>query len=292
MLSHPIIRLIRLHQPVGTLLLLWPTLCALWLAAGQWPGWRLIAVMALGAFCMRSAGCAYNDRADYRLDRSVSRTADRPLATGELSDRIALLTAAVLVACAAGLVLLPGLQTALVAALGLGPAALYPYVKRHSNYPQLVLGVAFAWGVPVAWVAGGGEVNWAALLFFVGTWCWIVSYDTQYAMSDRSDDVLAGVGSTAIGFGPHERLVIALMQGGALLLWSSGIAMTGVGFTGSWGVVELSLALVAALFIHQLWIIRDRQPQACLRAFRSNALAGMALFAGIAWELAPHKGLF
>lgn len=230
---------------------------------------------------MRSAGCAYNDRADRRLDAAVRRTADRPLAAGELSARTALIVAIVLISVSAGLVMLLGVRVALTAALSLPVALLYPYVKRSSNYPQLVLGIAFAWGVPVAWVAATGTLTVATALLFVGTWCWIVAYDTQYAMCDRCDDLAAGVGSTAIGFGPHERLVIVLLQAATLLCWWwGGQAAGAAAVLGGQGFFFLSLYVAAALFAYQAWIVRHRQPQACLRAFNSNALIGAIVCGG------------
>lgn len=273
---------------MGFFLLLWPTLTALWLAAGGWPGQWPLAVMLLGTFCMRSAGCAINDRADKRLDARVSRTAERPLATGELSARAAKRIALALVGVSAALVMTLGAKPTLVAALSLPVVAAYPYIKRRSNYPQLVLGVAFSWGVLVAWVAAAEALSAAAAWLFAGTWCWIVAYDTQYAMCDRPYDVAAGVGSTAIGFGPHERLVIAAMQVAALAMWwlagqSAGAFATQTGLQ----FFELALATAAALFVWQTYSIRDRDPAACLRAFNSNALVGAVVFAGAVLQHQP-----
>ena len=274
-LRHPLARLIRLDKPVGFLLLLWPTLVALWLAGDGWPGWHLFAVMVLGTFCMRSAGCAINDYADRHLDGQVERTADRPLVQSELRPGTALLTALLLTLLAGILVLSTRWMTVMLALAGLPIAALYPYVKRFGNYPQLVLGLAFAWGVPVGWSAVTGSLSGPAVMLFIGSWFWIVLYDTQYAMRDRADDLKAGVGSTAIGFGPHDRLAIVLCQAAALACWWQAGRWLEAGL--AW---YLALGMVGLVFIWQAWIIRDRDPRACFAAFNLNALAGALLFAG------------
>ena len=275
LLAHPLARLIRLDKPIGTLLLLWPSLVALWFASDGWPGWHLLAVFLLGTFCMRSAGCALNDYADRDIDAQVERTQNRPLATGQLYPLISLLVAALLVLAAAALVLTTNWLAVTLAVLGLLVTGLYPYVKRRSNYPQLVLGVAFAWGVPIAWAASAGTWTLALWVLFAATWFWIVAYDTEYAMRDRADDLKVGVGSTAIGFGPHERLAVfvclALALGG--WWWAGQLLAAGL-------MYQLGLVLVGVLFLEQVWLIRTRAPEAGFRAFNLNGWAGAAWFAG------------
>ena len=274
-LAHPLARLIRLDKPIGTLLLLWPSLVALWFASNGWPSWHLLAVFLLGTFCMRSAGCALNDYADRNIDAQVERTQSRPLAAGQLHPFIALLVAALLVLAAAALVLTTNQLAVTLAVLGLVVTAFYPYVKRRSNHPQLVLGVAFAWGIPIAWAASAGTWTLAVWVLFAATWFWIVAYDTEYAMRDRADDLKAGVGSTAIGFGPHERLAVLVCLALALAGWWWAGQLLAAGL-----MYQLGLVLVGVLFLEQVWLIRTRDPEAGFRAFNRNGWAGAAWFAG------------
>lgn len=277
-------QLIRLDKPTGTLLLLWPTLAALWWAHSGQPELKLVLIFTLGSFLMRSAGCAINDYADRDLDGHIERTRLRPLPAQTLTPNQALLIAGMLVAMAAGLILLTQPISIILAILGLGLAIVYPFCKRYTNYPQMVLGLAFSWGIPIAWSTAQPDfylnVPSELVLFFLANWLWILAYDTQYAMSDRAWDLKAGIGSTAIAFGPHERLVIALCLICTWTLWWQAGALLGAGF-----IYQTGLALIALLFMIQIWIIRNRSPQASLRAFQLNAWAGMIFFLATALEL-------
>lgn len=270
----------RFDRPVGSLLLLWPTLAALWVAAKGVPPVDLIAVFTLGVFIMRAAGCVINDLADRRLDPLVARTRDRPLATAEISVRGALGLFAGL--CLAALALLAWLNavTRWLAVAGLAISVLYPFTKRWTHLPQVVLGAAFSWGIVMAFAAVRGEVSAIGWLFFVASLLWIVAYDTLYAMVDREDDLKAGIKSTAILFGAADRLMVGVLQAGAwfgfaLLGWRSG-------FGAAYGV---GLTVMSALFVHQQVLIRQRDRDRCFRAFLNNTWVGFALFAGVVAEL-------
>ena len=276
----PWLALMRFDRPVGSLLLLWPTLAALWVAAKGVPPVDLIAVFTLGVFIMRAAGCVINDLADRRLDPLVARTRNRPLATGEISVRGALGLFAGL--CLAALALLAWLNavTRWLAVAGLAISVLYPFTKRWTHLPQVVLGAAFSWGIVMAFAAVGGEVPAIGWLFFVASLLWIVAYDTLYAMVDREDDLRAGIKSTAILFGAADRLMVGVLQAGAwfgfaLLGWRSG-------FGAAYGV---GLTVMSALFVHQQVLIRQRDRDRCFRAFLNNTWVGFALFAGVVAEL-------
>ena len=272
----------RFDRPVGSLLLLWPTLAALWVAAEGVPPVGLIIVFTLGVFIMRAAGCVINDLADRRLDPLVARTRNRPLATGAISARGALGLFAGL--CLAALALLAWLNALArwLAVAGLAISVLYPFAKRWTHLPQVVLGVAFSWGIVMAFAAVGGGVPAAGWLFFVASLLWIVAYDTQYAMVDREDDLKAGIKSTAILFGAADRLMVGVLQAGAwfgfaLLGWRSG-------FGTAYGV---GLAFAAALFAYQQALIRQRDRDQCFKAFRNNTWVGFALLAAVVAETAP-----
>ncbi|MXW48920.1 MAG: 4-hydroxybenzoate octaprenyltransferase [Gammaproteobacteria bacterium] len=276
----PWLALMRFDRPVGSLLLLWPTLAALWVAAKGVPPVDLIAVFTLGVFIMRAAGCVINDLADRRLDPLVARTRNRPLATGEISVRGALGLFAGL--CLAALALLAWLNavTRWLAVAGLAISVLYPFTKRWTHLPQVVLGAAFSWGIVMAFAAVRGEVPTIGWLFFVASLLWIVAYDTLYAMVDREDDLRAGIKSTAILFGAADRLMVGVLQAGAwfgfaLLGWRSG-------FGAAYGV---GLTVMSALFVHQQVLIRQRDRDRCFRAFLNNTWVGFALFAGVVAEL-------
>ena len=269
----------RFDRPVGSLLLLWPTLAALWVAAEGVPPVDLIAVFTLGVFIMRAAGCVINDLADRRLDPLVARTRERPLATGAISARGALGLFAGL--CLAALALLAWLNafTRWLAVAGLAISVLYPFTKRWTHLPQVVLGAAFSWGIVMAFAAVRGEVPAMGWLFFVASLLWIVAYDTLYAMVDREDDLRAGIKSTAILFGAADRLMVGILQAGAWL----GFALLGwrSGFGAAYGV---GLVLMAALFAYQQALIRQRDRDRCFRAFRNNTWVGFALFAAVVVE--------
>ena len=273
-------RLIRLDRPAGTLLLLWPTLFALWLASGgETPG-SVLFVFVVGTFLMRSAGCALNDYADRRVDRLVKRTRARPLASGEIQPVEALIVAALLAACAFLLALsLPPLAIGL-AVVGAATAGFYPFAKRLISAPQLVLGAAFSWGVPMAYATLSGLSEVSLWILWPLTFLWVVIYDTIYAMVDRDDDEKIGVPSTAILLGRRD--VPFVLVGHALYL----AGMLGLGAwsdLGSLFLVGWTGAAVCAIW--QLWLIRGRDRMRCLRAFSNNALLGLCLYAGLAMDM-------
>lgn len=267
----------RLEKPIGTWLLLWPTWAALWLAAGGWPDIHLIIIFALGVFFARSAGCVVNDLVDRDLDGAVIRTRARPLVTGRVSLQAALILCAILFVLAFGLVLLTNPLTIALSVGALLIACCYPFVKRISHYPQLMLGVAFSWGIPMAFTAQTGNLpSVSAWVLFAANLLWIVMYDTQYAMADRLDDLAHGIKSTAIAFGRHDLMILGILQG-AVILCLSGLA---------W-VAHLdraflfSLLIICGLFIYQQWLTRERKPDDCFQAFRHNNWVGLTFFAGI-----------
>ncbi|HEX6995799.1 MAG TPA: 4-hydroxybenzoate octaprenyltransferase [Gammaproteobacteria bacterium] len=269
-------RLMRLHRPIGIWLLLWPTLWALWLAGAGMPDPKVFAVFVLGTIVMRSAGCIINDFADRGIDPHVRRTADRPLATGEVAPGEALILFFGLMLIALGLVLTLNRLTLWLAVAGAVVAVLYPFTKRWLSAPQFVLGIAFSWGVPMAYAAELGEIPRIGWLLFVSTIVWVVIYDTEYAMADRDDDLAIGVNSTAVLLGDMDRTAIAAMQ--ALFL----LALLLVGHNaelGAWYFGSLGVALL--LFLYQQFLIRDREPEGCIRAFLNNAWVGGCVFAGI-----------
>jgi 4-hydroxybenzoate polyprenyltransferase len=271
----PYLALMRLDRPVGTLLLLWPTLAALWFAAEGLPPISLVIVFTLGTFLMRSAGCVINDLADRRFDRYVARTAERPLTTGRLSTAHAVVLFALLVILAACLLLFLNPLTRLMAMVGLVIAAVYPLMKRWTYLPQTVLGAAFSWGLVMAYTATRNAVPPEGWLLFIASMVWIVAYDTMYAMVDREDDLKIGVRSTAILFGQNDRLMIGLLQLTTLvtlLLFAERIEAQ--------GGVQLAIAAAAGLFIYQQYLIRHRDPDGCFRAFGNNVWVGFALFVG------------
>ena len=274
-----VVQLTRLHRPIGIFLLLWPTLWALWFAADGVPDLSLLAIFVAGTVMMRMAGCAINDYADRKVDGAVARTRDRPLATGALTGKEALTVFFVLLALSAGLVLLTNRLTVLMALAGAALTAIYPFMKRYTHLPQLVLGAAFAWGVPMAFTAQLGHLTPMAWLLFVATVLLTVAYDTMYAMVDRRDDLRAGIRSLAILLGDLDRVAIGLVQ--TLMLLSLVLAGRQQGF----GLYYLAGVGVAALLcVYQQWLIRRREPAACFRAFLNNQWLGLAVFAGIVAE--------
>lgn len=269
------LRLIRFDRPIGWLLLLWPTLLALWLAAGGFPPWPELLIFTAGVFLTRSAGCIINDYADRWLDPQVARTRLRPLATGELSGRFALGAFGVLMALAFGLVCLTNRTTVGLSGLALALAVLYPYCKRVMPVPQLVLGLAFSMGIPMAYTALGRWPDASACLLVLANLAWTTAYDTQYAMVDREDDRRAGALSTALLFGTHDRLAIGLLQALAL----SAMAAVGVLERLGWPY-GLGLAIVLVLFTLQARWTWQREPTACFRAFKHNQWVGLVWFGG------------
>ena len=276
----PYLRLMRLDRPVGTLLLLWPTLAALWLAAGGVPPAVLLTVFVLGTFLMRSAGCVINDIADRKVDPHVARTRNRPLATGEVSLGQAVGLFALLCAVTASLLLFLNDAARLLAIAGLGVAVVYPFLKRWTNLPQVGLGVAFSWGILMAFAAVTESVPPAGWVLFAASAAWIVAYDTLYAMTDRDDDLKVGVKSTAILFGRHDRAAVAVLQAGAL----AGFAVLGFLHSFGWWYAA-GLASILGCFACQQVFIRTRDPAGCFKAFRNNTWVGFSLLAAVVLEL-------
>ena len=269
----------RLDKPVGTLLLLWPTLAALWIAAEGWPGWHLLLVFVLGTFLTRSAGCVVNDIADRKFDPFVERTQDRPLAQGVITVRAALIWMAVLLSLAAILVLTTNVLTIVLAAVGACFAGLYPFMKRVTHLPQLVLGLAFSMGIPMAFTAATGALSEAAGLLFLANLVWVVAYDTEYAMVDRAEDLLIGVKSTAILFGDLDRFIIGVLQAlFVLLLWRVGSHLD---FS---GVYQGLLAIIAGLLSYQQFLIRNRSREGSFAAFKNNQWVGGTFFLAVLIE--------
>lgn len=273
--------LTRMDRPVGALLLLWPTWWALWLAAGDFPPWGPLIIFTVGVFAMRSAGCAINDYADRKLDPLVARTAGRPIASGRISPREALVVFAALLVLSFALVLLTNRLTVYLSFAGAALAALYPFAKRHTSLPQVVLGAAFGWSIPMAFAAVTNHVPPLAWLLFIGNILWSVIYDTEYAMVDRDEDIAAGARSTAILFGDADRPILAVLMGTFLLT----MLLVGTRSALGWPY-WLALLGGAGLFGYQLWLIRARARDACLAAFRHNNWVGLTLWAGIVLALA------
>ncbi|KFN48690.1 4-hydroxybenzoate octaprenyltransferase [Arenimonas composti] len=270
-------RLVRGDRPVGTLLLLWPTWWALWLAAEGLPPLSTLAIFTAGVWLTRSAGCVINDYADRWLDPHVERTKSRPLATGEASPREALALFAAMMGVAFALVLLTNRLTVYLSVIAVILAASYPFLKRWTYLPQVYLGLAFGWGIPMAFAAVRGEVPAIAWLLFLGNLLWTTGYDTWYAMVDREDDLKIGAKSTAILFGDADLIAQGVLFGGFLLTMGllAGRADLGIYY---W----LALGIAAVLVLRQFWIARGRGRAECFEAFLSNQWVGMAVFAGFA----------
>ncbi|WP_151705638.1 4-hydroxybenzoate octaprenyltransferase [Nitrincola alkalilacustris] len=270
------IRLMRADRPIGTWLLLWPTLWALWIASDGLPSLKLLLIFTLGVFLTRSAGCVINDYADRHIDGHVKRTAQRPLATGLVGEREALLLFAGLMLLAFVLVLFTNTMTLLMSLVGLALAFTYPFMKRYTHWPQVVLGAAFGWAIPMAFTAAGESLPLAAWLLYLAKILWTVAYDTQYAMVDRDDDLKIGVKSTAILFGRADRLIIGLLQLAALVI----LILTGLHLEMSiWFYAGLVIA--AGFFVYQQYLIRERERDPCFKAFLNNHLAELAVLIGI-----------
>lgn len=269
-------RLMRMDRPIGTLLLLWPTLWSLWIAAKGVPSIQNLVIFVLGVIVMRAAGCVINDFADRKIDGRVERTKDRPLATGAVSSREALGLFVALCLIAFTLVLFTDPFTIKLSVGGLILAFCYPFMKRHTHLPQVVLGAAFAWGIPMAYAAEAGGLHEGVWLIYVAVVLWTVAYDTFYAMVDRDDDLKIGVKSTAILFGEQDRLMTGVLQIMALY------ALMLVGNRFELGTFYyLGLAVAAGLFGYQQWLIRFRARAACFKAFLNNNWVGVAVFVGI-----------
>lgn len=274
-------RLTRVDRPIGTYLLLWPTLWALWLAAGGVPAGRVLVVFVLGVFLTRAAGCAINDYADRAIDAHVQRTAGRPLATGAIAPREAIAVAVVLLLTAFALVLTLNRLTVYLSFGALVLAAIYPFSKRFTHLPQVFLGAAFSWAVPMAFAAQTGTVPPLAWLVFTTNVIWTVAYDTIYAMADKPEDLEIGVKSSAILFGEWDRHMVAVFQAMTVI----GLVLIGTRAELGW-IYYTGVALAILLFAYQQFLIAARQPALCFRAFLNNAYAGLFVFTGLALDLA------
>lgn len=270
-------RLMRIEKPIGVLLLLWPTLIALWIAGAGHPALKNIIIFVLGTFLMRSAGCVINDFADRNFDPHVDRTRGRPLATGSVAPAEALLLCGLLCALAFGLVLLTNTLTIALSFAGLAVAVAYPFMKRVTYLPQLVLGVAFSFGMPMAFAAETNQVPPAAWLLVAVNVLWTIVYDTFYAMVDREDDLRIGLKSTAILFGDSDRLITAVLQILCLLL----LVLAAQVFQLHW-VFYVGLFVSALMFIYQQRLIANRQRDACFKAFLHNNWVGFTWFSATA----------
>ena len=268
--------LIRWNRPAGWLLLLWPTLSALWVASGGFPGWHLLAVFTLGTILMRSAGCCLNDVADRDFDKHVKRTAERPVTSGRIGVKEALLLGAVLALIAFMLVLTLRTETIAWSFVAMAVAVAYPYAKRFVAMPQAVLGVAFSFGIPMAFASVTGEVPSIAWALLLGNLFWVLAYDTEYAMVDRDDDLRIGMKTSAITLGQWDVAAVMFFY---------------AAFVGVWGVVLnasekplllVGLAVAALQAAWHFWLIKDRTRDGCFKAFRLNHWVGFAAFVGVA----------
>jgi len=268
--------LIRWNRPAGWLLLLWPTLSALWVASGGFPGWHLLMVFSLGTILMRSAGCCLNDVADRDFDKHVKRTAERPVTSGRIGVKEALMLGAVLALMAFGLVLTLRTETIAWSFAAMAVAVAYPYAKRFVAMPQAVLGLAFSFGIPMAFAAVTGEVPWLAWALLIGNLFWVLAYDTEYAMVDRDDDLKIGMKTSAITLGQWDVAAVMFFY---------------AAFVGVWGMVldaldkPLLLAGLAVAALQAVWhfgLIKDRSRDGCFKAFRLNHWVGFAAFVGVA----------
>jgi len=273
------VKLMRLDKPIGTLLLLWPTLWSLWLAAKGVPDFKNLFIFVLGTLLMRSAGCVINDYADRHFDGRVERTRQRPLAQKLVSEREALVLFAVLCVVSFVLVLFTNRLTIWLSFGGALLAAVYPFMKRFTHFPQLVLGAAFSWGIVMAFTAVRGELTQQIWLIYIANVIWTLAYDTFYAMVDRRDDIKIGIKSTAVLFGDADRAITASLQAFFLftLLLAARRFELGPPF-------YISLVAAAALCGYQQWLIKYREPQNCFKAFLNNNYVGLVIFLGIVFH--------
>jgi 4-hydroxybenzoate polyprenyltransferase len=289
------LNLIRWDRPAGTYLLLWPTLSALWIAANGFPGWRLLVVFTLGTFLMRSAGCAVNDVADRNFDRNVKRTANRPVTSGAVSAKEALLLGAGLAFAAFALVLTTNAAAIAWSFAALAVTVLYPFTKRFLSMPQAVLGVAFSFGIPMAFAAVKGTDSWRpadiaaavpalAWWFLLGNLFWVLAYDTEYAMVDRDDDLKIGIKTSAITLGRFDVTGVMVFYALYLISWAWLGLRTGLGW------IYLGGLVVAALLVQwQYILIRGRSREGCFRAFALNHWIGFGVFAGVVLDHAASR---
>ena len=273
--------LVRWSRPAGSYLLLWPTLSALWIAADGFPGWHLLAVFTLGTFLMRSAGCAFNDVADRDFDKHVKRTASRPVTSGAVSVKQALTLAAVLALLAFALVLTTRLTAVVWSFAALAVTLFYPFTKRFFSMPQAVLGVAFSFGIPMAFAAVQGRVPALAWGLLAGNLFWVLAYDTEYAMVDRDDDLRIGIRTSAITLGRYDVAAVMAFYATFIAIWAALGAQLAMGWAYFAG-----LGVAALIAGWHYGLIRDRSRDGCFRAFRLNHWIGFAVFVGVALQFA------
>ncbi len=269
----------RMDKPIGTYLLLWPTYWALWIASDGWPSLHMLLVFSLGVFLMRSAGCVINDYADRKIDGAVKRTQNRPLVTGALSSSEALQLFATFILFAFGLVLTLSTYTIMLSAVAVLLAASYPFMKRITHFPQVVLGAAFSWGMIMAFAEQQGQIPVVAWLLFTANLLWTVAYDTMYAMVDRDDDLSIGVKSTAIIFGESDKRIILFLQLMTLALLFTVGDILAFGWP-----YQLSLVTAAGFFCYQQILIAGRDRDRCFQAFLNNHYVGLVVFVGVTVE--------
>ena len=271
-----LVSLTRFDRPIGTYLLLWPTLTALWIASEGWPGWHLLLVFVLGTVLTRSAGCIINDLADMKFDGKVKRTQERPLISGKVDPLEALLLAGGIAFVALLLVLTTNLYTVYLSVFAVIIAVIYPFMKRYTYLPQAFLGIAFSWGIPMAFTAVNNEIANVAWLLLIANLLWVVAYDTQYAMVDRDDDIRLGIKSTAILFAELDRPMIAILQVSfliTLLLIPRSVELSVYYYFGLCGAT--------GLFIYQHYLTWNRSREGCFEAFLNNHWVGLSVFLGI-----------
>lgn len=274
--AKPFLELTRLNKPVGVYLLLWPTFWALWVAAEGFPDLSMFIIFTLGVIFMRAAGCVINDYADRNVDGHVERTVNRPLVTGAVTSKQALILFFSLLAASFVLVLFTNMLTIQLSFIGAALAAIYPFMKRHTHLPQVFLGAAFSWSIPMAFAAQSGELPKYVWLMYIANLSWTVAYDTMYAMVDRNDDLKIGVKSTAILFGDADRVMIGILNGIAifcLLLLGSELAL-GIFY-------YLGLLAAVGLMIYQLWLIRGRDRASCFAGFINSHWVGVVIWLGL-----------
>jgi 4-hydroxybenzoate polyprenyltransferase len=269
-------RLMRADKPIGIYLLLWPCVWALWIASSGVPDLHILVVFILGVIVMRSAGCVINDYADRNIDGLVERSSTRPLVTGEVTEKEALGLFFLLLIFALMLVLTLNWQTLIMSLGGLMLATIYPFMKRYTHLPQVILGAAFGWSIPMVFVATGQPLNWTVWALYIANLAWTVAFDTQYAMVDKNDDIKIGVKSTAILFGRYDKLIIILLQIFSLLL----LTTVALWLKLSWSFY-LALVISTVLFLYQQKLIKDRDRSLCFKAFLHNHYVGLVLALGI-----------
>ena len=279
--ARDLIELARLHRPIGIWLLLWPVLWGVWIAGASHPAPKVLVVFVLGTVAMRSAGCVVNDLADRDFDPFVKRTRDRPIASRRISPTEAVVWFLVLIAIALALVLQLDPYTIRMSVIGAGLAVTYPFFKRFFPLPQFYLGVAFSWGVPMAFMAQNGNIPRVAWIIFFAGIIWAAIYDTMYAMVDREDDLKIGVKSSAIVFGDMDKLIIGMLQG--LMLYALYLVGTNMEF-GYW--YNVGIVAAGVFFVYQQWLIRNREPARCFQAFLNNQYVGLSVFIGILLQYA------